>query len=89
MNQTADRTFLLRVIAAFVALYVIWGSTYLAIRVTLDSMSSRLKIFGSRCDRWSRRQDADEGARNFRRHHVRFSELWTGRHALKVGQSHN
>src|SRR5512139_389493 len=40
MNQTADRTFLLRVIAAFVALYVIWGSTYLAIRVTLDSMSA-------------------------------------------------
>ena len=26
-------------IAAFAALYVIWGSTYLAIRVTLDSMS--------------------------------------------------
>ncbi len=40
MNQTADRTFLLRVIAAFLALYVIWGSTYLAIRVTLDSMSA-------------------------------------------------
>jgi drug/metabolite transporter (DMT)-like permease len=40
MNQTADRTFLLRVIAAFAALYVIWGSTYFAIRVTLDSMSA-------------------------------------------------
>jgi drug/metabolite transporter (DMT)-like permease len=39
MSQTADRAFLLRVIAAFAALYVIWGSTYLAIRVTLDSMS--------------------------------------------------
>ena len=39
MKQTADRTFLLRVIAAFAALYVIWGSTYFAIRVTLDSMS--------------------------------------------------
>lgn len=40
MNQTMDRTFLLRVIAAFAALYVIWGSTYFAIRVTLDSMSA-------------------------------------------------
>jgi len=40
MNQTAERAFLLRVIAAFAALYVIWGSTYFAIRVTLDSMSA-------------------------------------------------
>jgi drug/metabolite transporter (DMT)-like permease len=39
-RQTADRAFLLRVIAAFAALYVIWGSTYFAIRVTLDSMSA-------------------------------------------------
>jgi drug/metabolite transporter (DMT)-like permease len=39
MNQTTDRAFLLRVIAAFAALYVIWGSTYFAIRVTLDSMA--------------------------------------------------
>jgi drug/metabolite transporter (DMT)-like permease len=39
-HQTADRAFLLRVIAAFAALYVIWGSTYFAIRVTLDSMSA-------------------------------------------------
>src|SRR6266478_3351024 len=38
MSQTADRAFLLRVIAAFAAVYVIWGSTYFAIRVTLDSM---------------------------------------------------
>jgi drug/metabolite transporter (DMT)-like permease len=38
MNQTTDRRFFARVIAAFAALYVIWGSTYLAIRVTLDSM---------------------------------------------------
>jgi len=40
MSQTADRAFLLRVIAAFAAVYVIWGSTYFAIRVTLDSMSA-------------------------------------------------
>jgi len=40
MHQTTDRTFLLRVIAAFAALYIIWGSTYFAIRVTLDSMSA-------------------------------------------------
>ena len=40
MNQTAERMFLVRVIAAFAALYVIWGSTYFAIRVTLDSMSA-------------------------------------------------
>jgi drug/metabolite transporter (DMT)-like permease len=40
MDQTADRAFLLRVIAAFAALYIIWGSTYFAIRVTLDSMSA-------------------------------------------------
>jgi len=38
MTQTMDRGFLLRVVAAFAALYVIWGSTYFAIRVTLDSM---------------------------------------------------
>ena len=40
MKPAADRTFVLRVIAAFAALYVIWGSTYFAIRVTLDSMSA-------------------------------------------------
>jgi drug/metabolite transporter (DMT)-like permease len=40
MSQTADRAFILRVLAAFVALYLIWGSTYFAIRVTLDSMSA-------------------------------------------------
>jgi len=40
MTQTTDRSFLLRVIAAFAALYIIWGSTYFAIRVTLDSMSA-------------------------------------------------
>jgi len=40
MNQTTDRAFLLRVVAAFAALYVIWGSTYFAIRITLDSMSA-------------------------------------------------
>ncbi len=40
MTQTMDRAFLLRVVAAFAALYVIWGSTYFAIRVTLDSMTA-------------------------------------------------
>src|SRR5690349_7440907 len=38
MTSTADRTFLLRVTVAFAALFLIWGSTYLAIRLTLDGM---------------------------------------------------
>jgi drug/metabolite transporter (DMT)-like permease len=40
MSQPAERVFVVRVIAAFAALYLIWGSTYFAIRVTLDSMSA-------------------------------------------------
>ena len=38
MNPQSDRRFAVRVVVAFALVYVIWGSTYFAIRVTLDSI---------------------------------------------------
>jgi len=38
MKTTSDRRFAVRVVVAFALVYVIWGSTYFAIRITLNSI---------------------------------------------------
>ncbi|HET9768844.1 MAG TPA: drug/metabolite exporter YedA [Thermoanaerobaculia bacterium] len=54
----------LRVAAAFAAVYVLWGSTYLAIKFALDSLppfwmaSSRFLIAGTLLYAWARRRGA-------------------------------
>jgi drug/metabolite transporter (DMT)-like permease len=61
---TTGRPSRLRIAAAFAAVYVLWGSTYLAIRFALDSLppfwmaSSRFLIAGTLLYAWARRRGA-------------------------------
>lgn len=62
--MTADRRRTLQVLAAFAAIYVVWGSTYLAIRYAVETLppflmaGTRFLIAGAALFGWARLRDA-------------------------------
>src|SRR5712691_1933630 len=52
-NSSSSRGAGPRLILAFAAIYLIWGSTYLAIRFAVESIPPLLMMGGAPSDRWN------------------------------------